>query len=230
MGVHVDGGMQEVKALDSRHLYAVPDAMPDDVAVLAEPLTIAYHAVKRSAIEAGQIAVVFGAGPIGLLIAQLLMRARGCRAVVIDVDEQRLSVAQALGATPLQGDDDTLIRTVEKVTGGDMADVVFEATGIAACTRMTPTLVAHAGRIVLIGWNQGPVEVDTVTLMRKEVDLLGSRNSLNAFPAVLRLLADGLIDTAALITHRFSLDHAAAALAVLDKGQENALKILIEVP
>ena len=105
---------------------------------------------------------------------------------------------------------------------------MFEATGVAACTRMTTALVAPAGQIVLIGWNKGPVEIDTVTLMRKEVDLLGSRNSVNAFPFVLRLLADGVIDAQAMITHRFALQDAAAALDLLDKGQENALKIVIE--
>ena len=228
MGVHVDGGLQEAKPLDAERLFPVPDTMPDDVAVLAEPLTVAYHAVQRSGIEAGQVAIVFGAGTIGLLIAQLLVRARGCRAMVIDVDANRLDVARAIGATPLQGDEAALVRAVEQATDGDMADVVFEATGNASCTRMTTALVAQAGRIVLVGWNKGPVEVDTVTLMRKEVDLLGSRNSVNAFPAVLRLLADGVIDTNALITHRFGLTEAGAALDVLDKGQERALKILLE--
>jgi L-gulonate 5-dehydrogenase len=158
----------------------------------------------------------------------LLVRARGCRAIVIDIDAARLRVAQVIGATPLQGDEAALVQAVEQATDGDLADVVFEATGNAFCTRMTTTLVAQAGRIVLIGWNKGPVEVDTVTLMRKEVDLLGSRNSVNAFPAVLRLLADEVIDKDVLITHRFGLTEAGAALDVLDKGQESALKILIE--
>jgi L-gulonate 5-dehydrogenase len=230
MGVHIDGGMQEIKVLESQRLFAVPDAMPDDIAVLAEPLTIAYHAVERSRIRAGEVGIVFGAGAIGLLIAQLLVRARGCRALVIDIDAGRLSVAQALGATPLQGDEQGLTEAVAQATGGEMAGVVFEATGVAACTRMTTTLVAQAGQIVLIGWNKGPVEVDTVTLMRKEVDLLGSRNSVNAFPAVLRLLADGIVDSQTMITHRFSLAEAGAALDVLDSGQENALKIVIEAP
>jgi len=74
----------------------------------------------------------------------------------------------------------------------------------------------------------GPVEIDTVTLMRKEVDLLGSRNSLNAFPAVPRLLADGVIDTKMMITHRFTLTEAGTALDVLDSGKENTLKIVID--
>jgi L-gulonate 5-dehydrogenase len=228
IGVHTDGGMQERMAIDSRYLYPVPETMPDDVAVLAEPLTVAYHAVARSNVRAGETAVVFGAGAIGLLIAQVLMRARGCRALVIDVDAGRLGIAQSLGATPLQGDESALVDAVAQTTGGEMADVVFEATGVAACTRMTTSLVAQAGRIVLIGWNKGPVEIDTVTLMRKEVDLLGSRNSVNAFPAVLQLLAAGVVDVQTMITHRFGLTEAGAALEILDRGAENALKILIE--
>ncbi len=228
LGVHVDGGMQEVMTLESQRLFPVPDPMPDDVAVLAEPLTIAYHAVQRARIAAGEIAVVFGAGAIGLLITQLLVRARGCRALVIDIDSGRLSVAQALGATTVQADEHAVTKAVAQATDGEMAGVVFEATGNAACTRMSTALVAQAGRIVLIGWNKGPVEIDTVTLMRKEVDLLGSRNSVNAFPAVLRVLADGIIDSQTMITHRFGLEEAGAALEVLDRGQENPLKIVIQ--
>jgi threonine dehydrogenase-like Zn-dependent dehydrogenase len=66
-----------------------------------------------------------------------------------------------------------------------------------------------------------------VALMRKEADLLGSRNSAGAFPAVLRLLEDGVIDAQAMITHRFGLDRAGEALALLDHGGEQALKILV---
>lgn len=227
MGVHVDGGLEELTAIPQERLHLVPASLSDDIAVLAEPLTIAYHAVQRSGIEAGEIGVVFGAGTIGLLIAQLLVRARGCQALVIDVDQSRLSVAQALGAMPLQGDEGALTEAVAQATDGDMASVVFEATGNALCTKMTTTLVAHAGRIVLVGWNKGPVEIDTVTLMRKEIDVRGSRNSVNAFPAVLRLLVDGVIDTNSLITHRFGLRETKSALELLDTGQEHALKILI---
>jgi L-gulonate 5-dehydrogenase len=226
MGVHVDGGLQEEWTVGSRSLLSVPDTMVDEIAVLAEPLTIAYQAVSRSGIQAGQIGLVFGAGPIGLLIARLLVRARGCRALVVDRDASRLRVAESMGAIALEGDDVALVTMVARETGGDMADVVFEASGSTAGTRMTTSLVAHAGRIVLVGWNAAPVEIDTVTLMRKEVDLLASRNSLNAFPAVLRLLADGVIDHSLLITHRFPLAEAATALEVLDRG-DGALKVLI---
>jgi L-gulonate 5-dehydrogenase len=227
MGVHVDGGLRDVVAVDARRLHPVPEGMPDEVAVLAEPLSIAYRAVQRSGIEAGQVAVVFGAGAIGLLISNLLVKARGCRALVVDIDPWRLEVAGSVGATPLRGEPEQISRAVERATGGEMAGVVFEATGNAACTRMTTDLVAHAGKIVLIGWNKGPVELDTVTLMRKEVDLLGSRNSVGAFPPVLRLLEDGILDPDTLVTHRFGIEETASALEVLDRGSEPALKILV---
>ena len=74
---------------------------------------------------------------------------------MIDVALGRLRIAQALGATPLHGDEAALIGAVARATGGEMAGVVFEATGVAACTQMTTALVAQAGHIVLIGWNKG---------------------------------------------------------------------------
>jgi L-gulonate 5-dehydrogenase len=146
---------------------------------------------------------------------------------VVDRDQQRLRVAESIGAIPVLADDGNLVSQVSRETGGDMADVVFEASGSAAATRSTTDVVAHAGRIVLVGWNQGLVEVDTVTLMRKEVEVLGSRNSLNAFPAVLRLLEDGVIDPSVLVTHRFDLTEVGTALDLLDGGRENALKVLV---
>ena len=71
---------------------------------------------------------------------------------------------------------------------------VFEATGAAACVRLTTELVRPTGRIVLVGWSHAPVEVDTISLMRKEAEIVGSRNSTGAFPSVLRLLEAGVVD------------------------------------
>src|SRR5207245_9794191 len=114
-----------------------------------------------------------------------------------------LEKTYARGATPLVVTDDSLTGIVAQKTKEAMADSVFEASGSPAATRLTTAVVAHGGRVVLVGWNPGAVEIDTVTLMRKEVDLLGSRNSLNAFPAVLQLLDDGVVPANSLITHRF---------------------------
>lgn len=229
MGVHIDGGLQDQWLVDVNRLYPVSDNLTDEAAVLAEPTSIAYRAVQRSQIEPGRIAVVFGAGTIGLLIAYLLVKARGCRTFVVDLDSWRLERARSAGAIPLDGNKPEEIATIVKdSTAGEMADVVFEATGSASATRMATDLVAYAGRIVLIGWNQGPVEFDTVTLMRKEAEVFGSRNSTGAFPAVLRLLEDGVVNPADLITQRVSMHETEKALEMLDKGDEPALKVVID--
>ncbi|MDP9351574.1 MAG: alcohol dehydrogenase catalytic domain-containing protein, partial [Chloroflexota bacterium] len=143
LGVHVDGGLQDQFRVESRNLFPVPEGMLDEVAVLAEPTSIAYHAVERSGIGTGRLAVVFGAGSIGLLIAQLL-RARNCHVYVIDINPFRLEVAQALGAIAVHGDEQDPVRVVAEATGGEMADAVFEATGNPACTRLTTGLAGHA--------------------------------------------------------------------------------------
>jgi threonine dehydrogenase-like Zn-dependent dehydrogenase len=209
-------------------LYPVPDALDDDTAVLAEPLSIAFRAVQRSAIGAGETAVVFGAGPIGLLIAQLLIRARGCRAVVVDVDRARLDLAAQFGAVPLSagGEAAAQVDAVAQATDGELAACVFEATGAAACVRLATDLVRTTGRIVLVGWSHAPVEVDTVGLMRKEAELVGSRNSTGAFGPVLRLLEDGVVDAASMITHHVAFERAPAALEMLDRG-EPAVKVVV---
>ena len=227
MGVHVDGGLQDYFAVDVRNLFLVPQGMTDDVATLAEPTSIAYHAVQRSGVRTGQVAVVCGAGTIGLLVAQLLC-ARGCTVLMMEIDVWRLEVAETLGAVGIRGNEGEAVGVLAAATEGEMADVVFEATGNPACTRLTTELAGHASRIVLIGWNRGPVEVDTVTLMRKEIDLFGSRNSANEFPSVLRSLAEGVVDADRIITHRCSLDESAAALQLLDRPAEPALKVLIQ--
>jgi len=226
MGVHADGGLRDRFPVDTRNLFPVPENMPDEVAVLAEPTSIAHHAIERSGIGTGQVAAVFGAGTIGLLLIQLL-RARGCIVFVIDIDAWRLEVAEALGAVTIRGDGGDPVDVVSDATGGETADVVFEATGNPACTRLTTELAGHASRIVLVGWNREPVDVDTVTLMRKELDLLGSRNSASEFPSVLRVLSAGAVNAGTVITQRFSLGESVQALELLDDPTESALKVII---
>lgn len=226
LGVQIDGTLADEFAVDVRQVYRVPDGLPDDVAVLAEPTSVAYHAVQRAGVDAGQVAVVFGAGTIGLLVTQLLLRARGCRVVAVDVDSSRLEVAAKLGAVPA-ANDDRLVDVVADLSGGELADVVVEATGHPSCTRRTTEVAAAAGRIVLVGWNPGPVEIDTVTLMRKEIDLLGSRTTVGAFPSVVRLLEDGTVDARTLVTHHVDFADATEAFRLLEDADEHALKVVI---
>lgn len=228
LGVQADGGLADQFLVEPQRLYAVPASLADEAAVLTEPTSVAYHAVQRSKVEAGQVAVVFGAGTIGLLLAQILLRARGCRVITVDIDPWRLSVAERLGAQPADSTDPASVkRLTQDMTSGEMAAVVFEATGNPVCTAQTLELVAAAGTIVLVGWNQGPVPIDTVTLMRKEVDLLGSRATVGIFPNVLQLLDSGVVDAQVMVTHRMDMCDAEKAFGVLEDKGSKAIKVIL---
>lgn len=225
MGVHVDGGLRDETLVRLDRLYPVPDELPDDLAVLAEPASIAYRAVQRAEVEAGMYAIVFGAGPIGLLITLLLLHARGSRVMVVDQDKWRLEIAARLGAFTIDSTRE-IADEVSKQTSGEMAHRVFEATGNPSCTLETAEVVGVGGRIVLVGWNEKPPTFNTITFMRKEAEVYASRNSVGAFPAVLRLMRDHAIDEKVFLTHRFNLANARAAFEVLDRG-DRVLKIVI---
>lgn len=236
MGVHVDGGLRDLFDVPAGNLHQVPEGMPPGVAVLAEPLTIALQALTRSRLTQGERVLIFGAGPIGLLALQAAVSYIGAEAMVVDVRQDRLDAARRLGASLVydvsgwrgEGTDPGLIAAVSEWTRGEMAHVVIEATGHPASTAAAVDCLAHCGRIALVGWNKGPIAVDTVQLMRKEADVYGSRNSRGMFPKALEVLAGGHINAGAVITHRLPLAEARAAFALMQDPKAQVIKIVLE--
>lgn len=234
-GVHIDGGLQEYFDVPTANLHEVPGGLTMDTAVLAEPLTIALQALFRVNLARGERVLIFGAGPIGLLALQAAVSYVGAAAFVVDVRADRLEAASRLGASETydlsawreEGTDPGLIEAVRAWTGGDFAHVAIEATGHPASTGAALDCLAHGGRIALIGWNQGPIPVDTVQLMRKEATVYGSRNSARMFPKALEVLAAGHIDAGAMITHRLPLDQAALGLELMQDPRAHVVKVVL---
>lgn len=235
MGVHVDGGMQELFDVPVANLHETPAGMPPHVAVLAEPLTIALQAVRRARVSRGEKVLIFGAGPIGLLALQAATRYLDAEAMVVDVRRDRLEVAKGLGARLVydvsawtgEGTDPGLIAAVREWTSGEMAHVALEATGHPASMAAAVDALAHCGRIAMVGWNKGPITVDTVQLMRKEADVYGSRNSRQMFPEALKVLSGGYVDAEAMITHRLPLEKARTAFDVMQNPAAGVIKVVL---
>jgi L-gulonate 5-dehydrogenase len=170
------------------------------LASFAEPPTIGLHACRRAAVESAEHVLILGAGPIGLAVLECA-KLRGARIVVSDLNPERLAVAANLGAeTILAGE--KLLPTILEQTGNAGADVVIEATGAPAAIESTIDLVAPGGRVVIVGLVKKGTNVSFPGLdfTRKEVNLLGSRNSTNAFPEAIALLAAGAIHYPAVAT------------------------------
>jgi L-gulonate 5-dehydrogenase len=171
----------------------VPAGLDPVTASFAEPLSIGIHACRRGSVAAGEYCLILGAGPIGLAILECA-KLRGARVAITDINEDRLAFARELGAQTLKADDNLLPAVLEQ-TRGEGADVVIEATGNPKAIESAIDLVAPGARVVIVGLVKKGVGVTLPGLdfTRKEVNVLGSRNSVNCFPEALAQLASGAV-------------------------------------
>jgi threonine dehydrogenase-like Zn-dependent dehydrogenase len=191
IGLHRPGGYADFVLAPEANVHLVPDGLPPVIASFAEPLGIGIHACRRAHVQAGEYVLILGAGPIGLAILEAA-KARGARVVIADINEARLAFAGTLGAETLKADA-KLLPTVLDRTQGEGAPVVIEATGNPQAMELTIDLVASGGRVAIVGLVKRGVNVawPGLDFTRKEVNILGSRNSVGCFPEALELLASG---------------------------------------
>jgi L-gulonate 5-dehydrogenase len=193
IGLHRPGGYADLCLAPEQNVHAVPAGLDPVTASFTEPLTIGIQATRRGGVVAGEYCLILGAGPIGLAILEVA-RLRGARVVITDINEQRLTFARELGAETLRADD-TLLPAVLEQTRNEGADVVIEATGDPKAVESTIDLVAPGARVVIVGLVKKGIGVTLPGLdfTRKEVNILGSRNSVGCFPEAIALLASGAV-------------------------------------
>jgi 2-desacetyl-2-hydroxyethyl bacteriochlorophyllide A dehydrogenase len=202
LGVHTDGGMRSLLRLPAAKLHPSNQLSLDQLA-LVETLGIGCHAVDRAQLEAGEGVLVIGAGPIGLGVT-LFACAAGARVVVMDINADRLNFCRRSFevAATVAADDDAPQR-VRDALGGDLPAAVFDATGHSGSMHRAFDLVAHGGRLVLVGLFVGDVTFHDPEFHRREMTLLATRNSTAAdFARIIAMMEQGRIDTQPWITHR----------------------------
>jgi L-gulonate 5-dehydrogenase len=215
LGVHCDGGYADYMVAPSTHIHEVPKGLSPLWASFAEPVAIGVQSCRRGGVREGELVLILGAGPIGLALIEVA-KAKGAQAVVTDVLDSRLEFARELGADALKADDQ-LVDQVMKMTNGEGAPIVIEATGNPKAMESTVDLVASGGRIVIVGLvKQGTtVNFPGLDFTRKEMTIVGSRASVNCFPESLALLAAGKIRYPK-VASEFSMWEAPQVFAKLD--------------
>jgi 2-desacetyl-2-hydroxyethyl bacteriochlorophyllide A dehydrogenase len=230
LGVHTDGGLCELLTVPANKLHKSETLSLDQLA-LVEPLCIGAHAVARAQIEAGEWALVVGAGPIGLAVIQSAQLS-GARVMVMDVNRERLNFARQRFpvAAAIQATDDAVDR-VKEITGGDLATLVFDATGNQQAMNASFALPANGGRLVYVGLVQGSLSFFDPEAHRRELSVLFSRNASGAdFKRVIGLLEDGVIDIKPWITHRATFgEDVIGQFPLWLNPQSRFIKALIEV-
>jgi threonine dehydrogenase-like Zn-dependent dehydrogenase len=228
LGVQRDGALTEYIAASPDKLYPANLSLKE--LCLVEPLTVGFHAVARGRVTASDVVAIFGCGGVGLgsVAASGFL---GARTIAIDVDDTKLEVARAAGATDLINTRrDSLHDRLADLTGGGGPDVVIEAIGLAETFRASVEEVAFTGRVVYIGYAKEPVAYETRLFVQKELDILGSRNALPAdFRAVIEMLEQGRFPVDEAITRIVSLDEAPQSLAAWSSDPARFSKIMINL-
>jgi L-iditol 2-dehydrogenase len=220
-GIHAPGGLAQSVAVPERLLHRLPPNLPVEHAALAEPTTVALHAVLLQPPRPGDVVLVTGPGPIGLLAGRIA-RAFGAHVLISGTPadaHKRLPAARELGLEPL----DPAQPLQESV--GTEVDLVVEASGAGAALDGALHVVKRGGGITLIGMPSRAIELDLAQALRGEIALRPTYfGTWHDFERALRLIADGTVPAEAILTP-YTLDQALGAFE--DAGAQRVLKPLL---
>lgn len=221
---------------DGASVLPLPDSLSDEIGAMIEPMSVALHGLRRVDTTAQDTVVIMGGGTIGLctlLCAQHI----GCTdTVVLDLNENRLSLARELGAHALRGDAPDVKEQLGEILGTvpdymhqplPAASVYVEATGAAPALDTILGIAAPQSRIALVGANMGAQQIQPIDFLMKELTLSGSMAYCDEFEQVIAMLAEGKVDPTRLISHRFPLSDFHSAFAAA-QCQDSAIKVMVD--
>ncbi|BBE74598.1 NAD(P)-dependent alcohol dehydrogenase [Oharaeibacter diazotrophicus] len=210
--------------------FKLPDQVSFAAGAMVEPLAVGVHAAGKARVKPGDVAVVIGAGPIGLLTL-LAARAAGCaRVIVSDVDDDKLALAARLGAArTVDVRREPLAAAVAAETDGWGADVVFECSGAERAAAGVFDPLAPGGCVVFVGMPLAPVPYEVARAQVKEARVEHVFRYAHVFRRCVEMLASGAIDVAPLITRTFPFSEAVAAFDYAAAAPKGEVKIQIEM-
>jgi threonine dehydrogenase-like Zn-dependent dehydrogenase len=228
LGVQCDGAMRELFAVPWQKVFVAEGLSLSELSFV-EPLAVGFHSVTRSRVQSSDSVAVIGCGTVGLGAIAGSARA-GATVIAIDLDDRKLELARKAGAQhSIHSGKQDLHEALQEITGGHGPDVVIEAVGSPATFRAAVEEVAYTGRVAYIGWAKEPITYETKLFILKELDILGSRNSLTEFPQVIEMLQQKRFPVEATISATVPLDKAGEALQAWSDAPQSYSKILVEM-
>jgi L-iditol 2-dehydrogenase len=229
-GNYPDGGsFCQWMHMPARSCFPVPKTLSDTEAALLEPLGVALHAVDLAKLKVASSVAILGAGPIGLLILQIVKLAGADPVYVTDRLPWRLRTAERLGAVPIRFDREDAQRHIERETAGRGVDVAIEAAWGDASVSQAAEMVRLGGRLVLVGIpGDDHLAMKHSTARRKGLTIVMSRRMKHVYPRAIRLVERGLVDLDSLVSHRFPLRRVAEAFVLNTAYRDRVVKIMIE--
>lgn len=227
-GLHFNGGFEEFVCVNHRNVYSIGNLSFEEGAMV-EPLSCVVHGINRIGLEKGYEVLIFGAGPIGLLLMQVCKRSGASKVLMIDIANKKLERAKQMGADGAFLNDKDLRSNVKKFYPSG-ADVVIDATGIPEVVQSMPEYVKDAGKLLFFGVcpQDSSISINPYNVYKRELTIYGSFSLLHDFPSAIKLLQSGAIDVKSLVSHQFSLDDFMKGFNLM-LGAGEFIKILIKL-
>lgn len=212
--------------------FKLPENVSFAEAAMVEPLAVGVHAATKARVKPGDIGVVMGAGPIGLVTALSALAAGCARVYVTDLADKKLEIAQSLSRaiTPVNVGSEDLAARIREDTDDWGADVVWEATGSPRAAAGVFEPLAPGGCVVMIGGQPDPISYDAGAAMVREARVENIFRYAHVFPRCVAMLDSGSIDVKPLITRTFDFDDSVEAFRIAASAPPADVKMQIELP
>ncbi len=227
MGVQRDGSFQEYITMPLERLIDGKGLSAKELALI-EPFSISCHALSRAEVKEGDNLLIMGAGPIGLF-ALIKAKAMGARVAIADLLESRLALAKEYGADMIiNNKEDDFAEKCKEFTDGCGFDVCVEACGAPVTFMSCIEQAAHGANIILIGNGKRETTFVHSILLKKELNVFGSRNAFTKdFEELIDLVASGKVDIMKMISGVYEKENAKEAFDALANNDGSLAKLLI---
>jgi D-xylulose reductase len=211
--------------------FRLPETVSFNEGAMVEPLAIGMHAAAKTRIRPGDLAVVIGAGTIGIVTA-LAALAGGCsRIILADIRDAKLAIARQFpNIITVNSGAESLPDRVREITDGWGADIVFEASGAPEVANTIFSLLCIGGRVVYIGMPPGPITIDIVSAQTREASVETIFRYANDFPRALALMGSGKIDLKPLITDVYPFEKSIEAVEYAAHMGPRSVKVMVTFP
>ncbi len=223
------GGFARSIAVAEARVTAAEPSLTDEQAAQVEPATITLHAVRKSRLRPGDTVVVQGAGPIGLLTMQFARAAGAGHLVVVEPNARRRDLAVTLGATAAVEPGEPAQTTIQELSSGLGADLVFECAGRPELIQTAVDLARRGGAVTLVGFTTDAATIAPPQWMVKEISFQAALGYTHPeFDMAMGMIADGRVEVEPLHTLTVGLDGFADVMAELATGTSPHTKVLVD--
>ena len=229
LGVHVDGACQERIVMRADRVFKLPPGATLKEGAMVEPFCVGLEVSRRGQVSIEDTVVIFGAGAIGLCALKAATCHRARKIISVDIDADRLKLARDMGADyTVNSAEENLEERIAELTGGKGASLVIEASGAEPALEACFAATAYRARVAILGFYKSPlVQIPPIHIVKKELDVYGSRVYRNRFPLALDLLAKGEVNLRDLISHEFPFDQLEQAMKTALDPKQKSLKVII---